>query len=114
MALSELQRASIARQLDRYCAPDPRPEVRSQLRYGYEFGPSDVVLFEERPDFRNPVEWLRHDIAKFRWIARRKQWELFCQFRDLKWRGYEPRPTAATFEELLAEVEADPTCIFYG
>ena len=114
MALSELQRASIARQLDRYCAPDPRPEVRSQLRLGYEFGPSDVVLFEERPDFRNPAEWLRHDIAKFRWVARRKQWELFCQFRDLKWRGYEPHPTAATFEELLAEVEADPTCIFWG
>jgi hypothetical protein len=114
MALSELQRASIQRHLAQYCAPNPRPEVRRQLRHGFELGPSDVVLFEERPRFDRPREWLRHGVAKFRWIAKTKEWQLYCQFRDLKWHRYEPRPSAATFEELLAEVEADPTGIFWG
>ena len=84
------------------------------LRHGFAIGASDVVLYEERPRFDRPTEWLRHDVAKFQWVARTQEWRLFCQFRDLKWRGYEPRPSARDFESLLAEVESDPTGIFWG
>ena len=114
MAISDVQRAAITRQLTEYCAPDPRPEVRRQLRHGFEVGPSEVVLFEECPRFGRPTEWLRHDVAKFRWVETRREWQLYCQFRDLEWHGYEPRPSAPTFEGLVAEVEADPTGIFWG
>jgi hypothetical protein len=114
MALTDIQRASITRQLTPYCAPHPRPEVRAQLRYGFAFESSAVVLFEERPRYDRPQEWMRQDVAKFRWLQSRREWHLYCQFRDLKWRRYEPLPTAKRFETLLAEVEADPTCIFWG
>ncbi|MBI3504317.1 MAG: DUF3024 domain-containing protein [Proteobacteria bacterium] len=114
MALSELQRTSIERLLARYCAPVAKPEVAAVLRYGFQIGPSDVVIYEERPAFRNPSEWHRHDIAKMRWVATTREWRLFCQLSDLKWHGYEPRPSAASFDELLDEVEADPTGIFWG
>ena len=114
MAISELQRESIVRQLTEYCAPHPSPEVRRQLRHGFACGPNHVVLFEERPRFDRPKEWLRHDVAKFRWFQSRREWQLYCQFRDLKWHRYDPRPTARSFEALLAEVEADPTGIFWG
>ena len=114
MALSDLQKTSITKQLTAYCKPHPRPEVRRQLRYSFQIGVSDVVLYEERPRFDRPSVWLRHDIAKFRWVQSKRVWHLYCQFRDLKWRSFEPRPTARTFDELLAEVEADRTCIFFG
>ena len=83
MAISDVQRAAITQQLTEYCAPDPRPEVRRQLRHGFEVGPSEVVLFEERPRFGWPTEWLRHDVAKFRWVETRREWQLYCQLRDL-------------------------------
>jgi hypothetical protein len=114
MSISDLQRASIARQLTEYCAPDPRPEVRRQLRHGFELGPHDIVLFDERPRFDRSREWLRHDVARFRWFQSRREWQLYCQFSDLKWHLYEPRPSAKKFETLLAEVDADPTGIFWG
>ena len=114
MALSQLQRADITKRLTAYCAPHPRLEVRRQLRYGFDLSANAVVLFEERPRYDRPSQWMRHDIVKFRWVATQREWRLFCQFRDLKWRLYEPRPSARDFATLLAEVEADPTCIFWG
>jgi hypothetical protein len=114
MAIPERQRASVTRQLTEYCAPHPRAEVRRVLRYGFEFASSHVILFEERPHFERSSEWTRLDIAKFRWVAARGEWQLYCQFRDLKWRAYRPRPSARTFGALLREVEADRTGIFWG
>jgi hypothetical protein len=114
MAIPDQQRASATKQLTAYCAPHPRPEVRRVLRYGFEFGTSHVVLFEERPHFERPREWTRLEIAKFRWVETRHEWQLYCQFRDLKWCAYRPRPSARAFATLLKEVEADPTGIFWG
>jgi hypothetical protein len=37
-----------------------------------------------------------------------------CRFRDLRWRAYEPLPSASTFDALFAEVRRDPTGIFWG
>lgn len=113
MAIPELQRKQIERDLGRYCDDVP-PHVRSQLRYGFTIVGSSVEFFEERPRFDRPSQWLRHPIAKFRYVATREIWELYCQFSDLKWRRYEPLPSAGRFGVLLAEVERDPTCIFFG
>jgi DUF3024 family protein len=114
MGIPDTQRRAISTLLTDYCAPHPSPEVRRQLRHGFEMGPHQVILFEERPRFDHPKEWLRQDVAKFRWYQSRREWHLYCQFRDLKWRSYEPRPWARRFETLLAEVETDPTGIFWG
>jgi hypothetical protein len=53
-------------------------------------------------------------VAKFRYVATRQVWELYCRFRDLKWHRYKPRPQSRSFQTLLDEVEKDPTCIFWG
>jgi hypothetical protein len=114
MALSELQRARVTKRLTEYCDNKIRPDVRDRLRLGFRLEASDVVLFEERPRFDRPREWQQDDIAKFRYVASRRQWRLYCQFRDLKWHEYKPRFTAPSFEELLQEVDQDPTGIFWG
>jgi len=114
VALSDSQVAEVSERLTAYCAPHPRPEVRRQLRHGFEIGTQHVILFEERPRFDRHAVWQRHDVAKFRWVARHREWRLYCQFRDLKWHLYEPRPSARRFATLLEEVDRDPTCIFWG
>jgi hypothetical protein len=40
--------------------------------------------------------------------------ELYRMRRDLKWHRYEPLPLAGRFDILLAEVERDPTRIFWS
>ena len=82
--------------------------------YGFRISGSDVVLFETRPVWDNPTEWMEHPVAKFRYNATRELWQLYCQFRDLKWHSYEPLRAAGSFEILLREVDRDPTGIFWG
>jgi hypothetical protein len=114
LALSEAQRADVERRLTAYCALHPPPRVRDRVRSGFEIRGSYVVLFEKFPALNRRAGWIRHGVAKFRWVATQRHWELYCQFRDLKWHRYEPRPTAGLFRTLLREVDADPTGIFWG
>ena len=113
MALSDLQRAHVAKKLQAVADRVPK-HVRDKLRIEFRFGPSDVVLLENRPYFRDPNRRVEHEVAKFRYVAAADEWRLFCQFRDLKWRAYQPLPSAPDFDTLLDEVNRDPTGIFWG
>ena len=114
MALSEIETARISKRLEAYCEAKVPLRVRSQVRMGFRISGHDVILFEERPAFRPPHEWREHPVAKFTFVRSRRVWRLFCQHRDLRWHGYHRVPTAGEFEVLLREVDADPTCIFWG
>jgi hypothetical protein len=96
------------------CAPHYDPAVSSKLRHGYRIEGYSVVLYESRPAFRAPHDWHHHDVAKLRFVKSAEVWQLFCQFRDLKWHSYEPLPEAPSLEALVREVQADPTGIFWG
>jgi len=114
MALSDIQRADITKRLTEYCDAKVPERVRDRVRLCFRIGASDVVLFEERPRFNRPKEWGEENVAKFRYVASRREWRLYCVFRDLRWHKYEPLPSASDFDTLLAEVDEDPTCIFWG
>jgi hypothetical protein len=114
MAFTELQRAHIAKLFTSYCKDDPRPAVRAQVRHGFSIKGNTVELFESRPAYLPPHDWRNQPVAKFRYVQSRRVWQLYCQFRDLKWHLYEPLTEARTIDALLDEVEADPTGIFWG
>ncbi len=113
MPLADLDRKRIESELTAFCGTVP-PRVRDKLRYGYAIVGNAVELWEERPHFTDSGRWMRHPIAKIRYNATGHVWLLYCQFRDLKWRSYAPRPTARTFSALFEEVQRDPTGIFFG
>jgi Txe/YoeB family toxin of Txe-Axe toxin-antitoxin module len=114
MALTLLQEAQISNQLSGYCQDRVPVRVRNQVRLGFRIDGHAVELLESRPGFDDPRVWREHGIAKFRYVASRRVWRLYCQYRDLKWHEYQPRPTARSFAELLDEVDRDPTGIFWG
>ena len=114
MAIPDIQRRQIERHLRAYCEHVPL-RARDQVRRSFTITSSAVELFEERPPWDAPKDaWIRQPIAKFRYVATRATWELYCIRRDLKWHRYELLPSARRFETLLAEVESDPVCIFWG
>ena len=114
MALSEIQHRHVSQLLTEYCEARVPPTVRDQVRLGFRVLDHAVVLLESRPSIQSPHDWVDLDIAKFRYVKSTGTWKLSCKFRDDRWRAYKPLPEAATFEELLREVEEDPTCIFLG
>ena len=114
MALSQIQRAQVAKRLTALCDARVPPAVRDKVRLGFRFKGNEVVLFEERPAFQPPDEWREMAVAKFKYVATQGQWRLYCQHRDLRWHEYEALPAATNFGRLLDEVDDDPTGIFWG
>ncbi len=114
MALTELQAATVRNLFERYCARRVPPAARAKVRVGYRIEGASVVLFEERPGFRAPHDWHEMAVAKFTYVATRREWRLYCQHRDSRWHSYEAIPAASSLARLLSEVDADPTGIFWG
>jgi hypothetical protein len=113
-SLSDLQQAEAARLLEPVCRLPADPAVQAQLRIEYRLEGPTIVLFESRPRYFRPEEWGEEPVAKFRYVASRNCWQLFCMHRDLKWHRYGLLPEAESLAELVAEVRRDPSGIFWG
>jgi DUF3024 family protein len=114
LALTEVQKAHVNKHLTAYCAKRVPPAVRTKVRVGYRIERNAVILYEERPAFRPPHDWQEMVVAKFTYVGTQRRWRLYCQHRDLRWHIYQALPTASSFSDLLDEVDADPTGIFWG
>lgn len=112
--LPDIQRARVAALLGPMCQPHPDPNVAAQVRRGYHVEGTAVVLYESRPSLMKPEVWQELPVAKFRFNKSREMWQLYCMFRDLKWRAYEPLRESRDLAELVREVQSDPTGIFWG
>jgi len=113
MAIPELEQQRAARALRRFCAKVP-VEIRHQLTHDFRFVRSDVELLERRPHFQDRSRQIEHVVAKFRYNARRGCWTLLWSDRNLRWHAYDGFEEKRDFEDLLREVERDPTGIFFG
>ena len=109
--LPELDLARIAN----YCDTKVPVQVRDKIRIEHTVRGKSVTIFECRPPWPESVgpEWSRLPIAQLRFDPAIHVWTLFCADRNSRWHLYdfiEP----GTVTELLAEIEADPTSIFWG
>ena len=91
----------------------PEP-VRSQVRLAFKFRGSVVTLFEERPSFKDPSIWTTVAVAQFRFDPAENKWTLYCADRNSKWHEYQGIDPQRDLDQLLAEVDRDPTGIFWG
>lgn len=73
-----------------------------------------VTIFECRPvGPEKPAEWFKVSVAQLRYSAERQDWSLYWSDRNGRWHRYHdlhPGPV----DSALNEIEADPTCIFWG
>ena len=56
----------------------------------------------------------RHPIARLRYTKGRKEWAIYWRDRNLKFHVYDLVDPTANVESLLAEIDSDPTAIFWG
>jgi hypothetical protein len=114
MAIPETDLARIRPLLDQYCEARVPLHVRDKVTMGFSVQGSAITIFERRPGFNKPHDWHEEAIARFRYNATSGLWALYCMYRDLRWHRYDSHKPAKRFETLLAEVDADPTHIFWG
>lgn len=115
MALPDLDVARVRRYVDARNERVP-PDARDKIRYELDVAPTSLTILECRPPWRegSGSEWTRFPIARFRYVKVRKEWSLYWRDQHLKFHLYDRVAPTLSIENLLDEVTADPTYIFWG
>lgn len=114
MAFDERQLKQIQALLGPFCAAHSPEECRDELRMTYSVDGHAVTLFEERPDWRGSGEWMRSEVARFRYYRSRDEWQLYWMRADMKWHLYEPAARSRSLSRLVSHVDRDTYCCFFG
>jgi hypothetical protein len=115
MAFSEFEQKRYEKPVKAYIEERrPPPNIRKELDLGYRFTNQSVEMFEIRPAWRRPGEYLEQPIAKATFVKTERIWKIYWQRADLKWHRYDPNPSASTIEEFLTIVEQDEYACFHG
>lgn len=98
----------------KYCEETTPPAFRSEMRVDVGVRGKSVTIFESRPPWDGQgTEWSRNPICQLRFDPATARWILFWADRNSHWHLYE-LINPGTVEELLDEIDQDPTCIFWG
>ena len=113
MPLPEFTRRLVETKLLKYCEQKIPLHVRNQVRSATKSGET-MLLSSRRTVYKQPSKWVEIFIAQFRFNPQDKKWSLYCADRNSRWYLYTRLAPSADFDDLLKEVDRDPTGIFYG
>ncbi|MFC1611997.1 DUF3024 domain-containing protein [Myxococcota bacterium] len=114
MPLPELTRRLVEQKLGEFCERRVPPRARDQVRLSFSFRGNSVTLFEERVPWRGEGEWTKMPVAQLRFDADEGEWRLYCSDRNGKWHWYSDLEPTAKLDDVLKEIDEDPTGIFWG
>jgi hypothetical protein len=100
-----------------FCESRVPEEHRLEIRLECSRRGNTITIIERRAPW-NPeligTEWTTLKIAQLRFDPPSRRWSLYCCDRNERWWPYENIGTSASVDPLLAEIDADPTGIFWG
>lgn len=97
-----------------YCQRKVPVPVREKVRLFHQWRGSKVTLVEQRPHWKDPAVWGDSPVAQFRFNSDHGDWSLYWRDRNQRWHPYEDHAGSKNIKRLLAEVDEDPTGIFWG
>jgi len=112
MALPEMDVARV----QRWCAARVPEHARHQVRVEVQVAVRHLTIVERRAPWREDLgpEWTSLPIARLRYTATEKSWILYRRDRNLRFHRYDPLSPSNRVDDLLTEIDRDPTCIFWG
>jgi hypothetical protein len=112
MPLSEFTRKLVETKLTEYCERKNPMDIRDQVKLIFQISRDKVTLIETRRYYRDPSIWTENPVAQFRFDN--QKWTLHCMDRNSRWHLYDLLDPSADFDDLLKELDRDPTGIFWG
>jgi hypothetical protein len=115
IAMVSLPELDVAR-VERWCRARVPEQVRDRVRVEVDVADRHLTIVECRPLWRADLgtEWTRFPIARLRYTKGTRLWSLYWRDRNLRFHSYDRVPATTSVEDLLAEVDRDPTAIFWG
>ncbi|MCC6808532.1 MAG: DUF3024 domain-containing protein [Deltaproteobacteria bacterium] len=115
MALPEFVAQHAERALAAFCDRRVPARARDQIQLRYSARGDSITLLETRPRWNDPnAAWTEQPIARFDFDGQDGVWLLKCADRNGRWRAYDRVGATKRFEDLLGEIDRDPTGIFWG
>ena len=110
-----LPETDVAR-VQRWCTTRVPEHALHQVRVECEIAPRHLTVVERRAPWREDFgsEWTSVPIARLRYTAATKTWTLLWRDRNLRFHIYDPLPPSRSVQDLLTELDRDPTSIFWG
>lgn len=115
MPTAGLPETDVAR-VQRWCESRVPERARHQVRVECEVAQRHLTIIERRAPWRGEdgTEWTRFPIARLRYTKTSRTWSLYWRDRNLRFHDYDLLQPSASVEDMLAELERDPTGIFWG
>lgn len=112
---SFLPEVDVAR-VKRWCAKRVPEEALHQVRVECEVAERYLTIVERRAPWRKEFgpQWSSFPIARLRYIKKHQNWQLYWRDRNLRFHRYDRIQSPADITTLLAELDQDPTGIFWG
>jgi hypothetical protein len=93
-----------------FCAAHLRDEMRLEA----DVRGKSVTIFDCRPPWHsNLTDWSRLPVAQLRYDPNGHHWSLYWADRNSRWHRYDDLDPGG-IDELLDEIDNDPTCICWG
>ena len=114
MPLPPAVKKLVEKMLDDYREKKIPHSVRDKVWLTTRFRGNSVTLVECRPLFNDPSKITETVVAQFRFDPGNKTWTLYCADRNSRWHLYSYADPSKKLDDLLKELDADPTGIFWG
>lgn len=114
MPLPISTKKSVDEKLTAYCQKRVPEILHDKVKLFFKFRGNNVTLIESRPFFKNPSDWTEIKIAQMRYDPEAENWTLYCSDRNEKWHVYYDLDPRKDLDDLINEIEEDPTFIFWG
>ncbi|MET9317234.1 DUF3024 domain-containing protein [Kribbella sp. NPDC003505] len=90
--------------------------AQDQLRIECELAQRHLTIVERRPPWHENLgpDWTTSAIARLRYNATNKSWTLYWTDQHQRFHLYDQLAPSRSIDDLLTEIDRDPTNIFWG
>lgn len=90
--------------------------ARHQVLVECQVSARHLTIVERRAPWREDFgpEWTSLPIARLRYTVADASWTLYWRDRNLRFHVYDRLPPSHRVDDLLSELDRDPSCIFWG
>jgi len=114
MAFSEIELKRIDNEVGGLCKKRSPAHIKNKLSLEYRIKGHEILIYERRPQWDNPSNWIECPVAKIKYVRTSNVWQLFWQRANGKRVGYEPLPFSEDIKSLVEEIDSDPHGCFFG
>jgi hypothetical protein len=114
MAIDEFQKYKVNKLLTELCDSRIPVHVKNQIKLSFQIRGNNVTLFENRKSYLDDTIWIKVKISQFRYDEDKIIWSLYWWRHTGKWYLYDEVNPSLEINDLINEVNNDPSGIFWG